>query len=349
MTVRQPSAPERPVRPRPARATAAIAKEIGPPRRPGRRIAGISALLLPYRSDGAIDEAGFRRHLRRTRAAGLRVAVNMDTGYGDLLTEVERRRVLAWASEEHAGAGADAQFIAGALPRGGGREPWRAYARAGAEIAAAGGVPILFPSPAFAKLDDAGLVRLFREAAAAAEHFLAFELGTMFNPHGRMFSERVWRALLDMPQCLGVKHSSLRRDWEWERLRWRDRQRPGFAIYSGNDLAADMIEYGSDYLLGLSTFAPELFAARDRAWEQGSAGYLELRDMVQYLGWAGFRAPVPAYKHAAAIFLKLTGGLEDDSTHPRAPRREAWDRALLADAAERMRQVCPEAAGTPRG
>ncbi len=28
-----------------------------------------------------------------------------------------------------------------------------------------------------------------------------------------------------------------------------------------------MIEYGSDYLLGLASFAPEKFAERDRLWE----------------------------------------------------------------------------------
>jgi 4-hydroxy-tetrahydrodipicolinate synthase len=102
-----------------------------------------------------------------------------------------------------------------------------------------------------------------------------------------------------------------------------------------------MIEYGSDYLLGLSTFTPELFAARDRAWAEGKAEYLELRDFIQYLGWVGFRDPVPAYKHSAAIFLKLTGGLESDEPHPKAPRREEWDRALLADAARRFENVLP--------
>jgi hypothetical protein len=37
-------------------------------------------------------------------------------------------------------------------------------------------------------------------------------------------------------------------------------------IYTGNDLASDMVQYGSDYLPGLSTFAPQAFALRDRHW-----------------------------------------------------------------------------------
>ncbi|MGH9446529.1 MAG: dihydrodipicolinate synthase family protein, partial [Terriglobia bacterium] len=66
---------------------------------------------------------------------------------------------------------------------------------------------------------------------------------------------------------------------------------------------------------------------------------------IQYLGWAGFREPVPAYKHSAAIFLKLTHGIESDEPHPRAARRDGWDRPLLADAARRVAGLCPEIMG----
>ena len=45
-----------------------------------------------------------------------------------------------------------------------------------------------------------------------------------------------------------------------------------------------MIEYGSDYLLGLAAFAPEKFAARDRFWEAGDPEYYALPDARQYLG-----------------------------------------------------------------
>jgi hypothetical protein len=58
-----------------------------------------------------------------------------------------------------------------------------------------------------------------------------------------------------------------------------------------------------------------------------------MRDFIRYLGWVGFRQPVPAYKHSAAISLKLTGGLDSDEPHPQASWREDWDRALLADTA----------------
>ncbi len=309
-------------------------------RRPGRVVQGISAVLLPYGADGHIDEAGFRRHLRRTLHAGLRVAVNMDTGYIDLLTAEEKQRVLAWTA---AVVGERDWFFAGALPVESPGAAGLAYTRECAVIAEAGGVPVVFPSARTAALDEDALIQFFRVVASSVERFLAFELGPMFSPHGRMFSRRVLAALMEMPHCIGLKHSSLNRATEIARLELRDRARPDFVIYSGNDLAADMIEYGSDYLLGLSTFAPELFAARDLAWAQGNAHYLELKDFIQYLGWIGFREPVPAYKHAAAIFLKLTGGLDCDEPHPRALRREEWDRKLLADAARRL-QAIPQSA-----
>ncbi|HXJ94326.1 MAG TPA: dihydrodipicolinate synthase family protein [Terriglobia bacterium] len=311
-------------------------------RQPGRTVDGISAALLPYDREGRIDEAAFRCHLRRTLDARLRVAVNMDTGYVDLLTSEEKLRVLTWTAETAGKSG----FVAGALPAPEVAASLKAYGHECETIATAGGTPIIFPSALTAAMDDAALIEFFQTIASSTSRFLAFELGKMFNPNGRIFSARVLSALMAIPQCLGLKHSSLDRDTELQRIELRNRERPGFSIYSGNDLAADMIEYGSDYLLGLSTFAPELFAARDKAWADGKAQYLEYRDFIQYLGWIGFRDPVPAYKHSAAIFLKLTAGLACDHPHPRAPRRESWDRDSLADAARRLERLMPRSQGT---
>lgn len=81
-----------------------------------------------------------------------------------------------------------------------------------------------------------------------------------------------------------MKHSSLDRVMELERLALRDEYGPDFTIYIGNDLGIDMIEYGSDYLLGLAAFAPEKFAERDRLWESGDPAYYGLSDALQYLG-----------------------------------------------------------------
>ena len=147
----------------------------------------------------------------------------------------------------------------------------------------------------------------------------------MFAPFGKIYSLEVYRGLLGVKKCLGAKHSSLRRELEWQRLRLRDELRPDFQVFTGNDLAIDMVMYGSDYLLGLSTFAPDLFARRDRYWETGDPRFYELNDVLQYLGFLAFRDPVPAYKHSAAMFLKLRGWIGCDATHPQSPSRPESD------------------------
>jgi hypothetical protein len=101
-----------------------------------------------------------------------------------------------------------------------------------------------------------------------------------------------------------------------------------------------MVVYGSDYLLGLSTFAPDAFAARDAAWAaKDDARFWALNDVLQYLGQLAFRAPVPAYRHDAAMFLRIRGWLDCDETHPSSPRRPDADRDLLADIAARLHSL----------
>ena len=151
----------------------------------------------------------------------------------------------------------------------------------------------------------------------------------MFAPFGKIYSLPLYRELMGVKQCVGAKHSSLSRQREWERLVLRNQVRPDFRVFTGNDLAIDMVMYGSDYLLGLSAFAPDLFAQRDAWWESGDSRFYERNDQLQYLGCLAFRDPVPAYKHSAAMFLKLRGWIETDQTHPQSPTRPESDRAIL--------------------
>jgi len=165
---------------------------------------------------------------------------------------------------------------------------------------------------------------------------LGFELGPVFAPNGEIFDEDTFRGLMDIPEMKGAKHSSLDRLQELRRLELRDKHRPDFRIYTGNDLAIDMIEYGSDYLLGLATFAPEKFAERDRLWAAGDPAYYAASDALQHLGNIAFRPPVPAYKHSAAVFLHLTRRIPSSRTHPLNPERPAWETEILRDCAHRL-------------
>lgn len=306
---------------------------VPPPIQPGRTITGMSAVLVPYRADGDIDWAGVEAHIERTWSAGLTPAVNMDTGYVQLLGPDAIRRVLDLAAAVTGG-----DFVAGAYVADEPGDPFdlSAYAAAAEAISRRGGTPVVFPSHGLSALDEAGWVGGLAALGEVVGDFIGFELGTMFVPYGRIVSLDAYQGLMEVPQCIGAKHSSLSREAEWERLALRDRVRPTFKVLTGNDLAIDMVMYGSDYLLGLSTFAPDLFAERDRRWAAGDPGFYELNDLLQYLGQFTFRAPVPAYRHDAAMFLRLRGWAASDVTPEGAPRRPAWDRVVLADIAGRL-------------
>ena len=303
-----------------------------PPLIPGRHIEGNSAVLLPYANDDQPDWESFRRLLDRTWAAGLTPAVNMDTGYVNLLTPAERQRVLSETTE----VGHGRPFIAGAFIEGEPGDPSKAYLRAVTQIRASGGTPILFQTTALADATEQHVLDVYACVAQGGGPLLAFELGAMFAPFGRIYSEDFFQRLLDIEAFTGLKHSSLDRELEWLRLDIRDRHRPGFKVYTGNDLAIDMVFYGSDYLLGLSAFAVDAFARRDQYWTSGDPRAVQLNDVLQYLGQLAFRAPVPAYKHSAAQFLKLCGVIPTDRPHPRSPRRPDSDVALLQDIRERL-------------
>jgi dihydrodipicolinate synthase/N-acetylneuraminate lyase len=294
-------------------------------------------VLLPFAADDRPDWTGFRILLDRTWTAGLTPAVNMDTGYVHLLTPAERARVL----EEARDVGAGKRFVAGAFIEGEPGEPAPLYRRAIDLIRGYGGTPIVFQCSALLQSEEDDVLTVYRKVGEAGGPLLAFELGSMFAPFGRIYSSGFIRRLIDVEAFTGMKHSSLDRDTEWARVRIRDQYRPDFRIYTGNDLAIDMVFYGSDYLLGLSAFFVEAFAARDRCWAAGDSRALMLNDLLQYLGQLAFRPPVPAYKHSAAQFLKLRGLIATDRVHPRSPQRPASDLALLDDIRLRLEAALP--------
>jgi dihydrodipicolinate synthase/N-acetylneuraminate lyase len=203
-------------------------------------------------------------------------------------------------------------------------------------IVSFGGTPILFQTSQLHGKPAKEKAEIYRETSRGYSGVLAFELGRMFAPNGEIFDEEMVRRLMEIPEIVGMKHSSLDRLVELERLALRDTHRPDFRIYTGNDLGINMIEYGSDYLLGLATFAPEKFAERDRLWETADPRYFALSDALQYLGNVAFREPVPAYKHSAAVFLHLTGRIPSTKTYPRNPQRPAWEEEMLGDCARRL-------------
>ena len=299
-----------------------------------RSIRGMSAILLPFTAAGRIDWDGFTAHVARTAAAGITPAVNMDTGFVQLIDDATREQALRLARE----VVGDGELVAGAcvVDAAGAAFDTAAYGRQFAMITAVDALPVIFPSFGLTSGTDADFIARYRQLAEMVPRFIGFELGQAFVPSGRVLGLEAYAELVQIPNCLGAKHSSLSRRLEWQRLALRDRLRPEFHVFTGNDLAIDMVRYGSDWLLGLSTAWPEAFAQRDRWWAAGDSRFDELDDALQALGDFAFRDPVPAYKHSMAQALQLRGLLACDEPHPDSPRRPASDRPIIATILERI-------------
>ena len=80
---------------------------------PKRKITGISAVLLPFSADHSVDWTAFERHVARTAEAGLTPAVNMDTGYVNLIDDGVRGEALRRTRSVLGDEG----FVAGAFVR----------------------------------------------------------------------------------------------------------------------------------------------------------------------------------------------------------------------------------------
>ena len=298
-----------------------------------RKVKGIAAALLPFETDGRVAVEAFQKHLRSTQQAGLENAVNMDTGYVNFLSEVDKISVLQWTKEA---LGKDVPFVAGAYIEGQTGDIVGLYRKQMDAILGFSGTPILFQTSRLHGKSAKEKAEVYRDTCGGYSGVIAFELGQMFAANGEIFDSETFLRLLEIPEILGIKHSSLDRQVELERLALRDAHRPDFQIYTGNDLGINMIEYGSDYLLGLATLAPERFAERDRFWETADPRYFALADALQHLGNVAFRRPVPAYKHSAAVFLHLTGKIPSNRTHPKNPQRPGWEEEIMRDCVGRL-------------
>ncbi len=298
-----------------------------------RKATGYAACLLPFETDGSIARSSFQAAVERTTTAGLGCAVNMDTGYANYLEPSERTLILELTKETIAGR---RDFVSGAFVEGLEGDLVSLYRTQMDEIVSYGGTPILFQTTRFHGWKPSEIVDLYSKVCEGYDSVIGFELGAMFAPNGLIFDEETITGLIQIPALKGIKHSSLDRGIELRRLEIRDEIRPDFKIFTGNDLAIDMTEYGSDYLLGLAAFCPELFALRDKYWLEGDDRYAALTDAIQYLGNISFRAPVPAYKHSCAVFQNLIGRCPSPLTHPKSATRPDWEKEILADCVGRL-------------
>ncbi len=173
--------------------------------KPRRAITGISAILLPFNEDGQIDWDGFCAHVARTTEAGLTPAVNMDTGYVNLLDEDTRRKVLQHTHQTLSGG----EFVAGAFVTDAPGDKWNvdAYQRQISLIQRFGGVPVIFQSYGLTGQQPDAILKAYAALGRDCPRYIAFELGKMFALFGEIYDLEVYEGLLDIPQCIGAKHS----------------------------------------------------------------------------------------------------------------------------------------------
>lgn len=109
--------------------------------KPRRKITGVSAILLPFDEHGNVDWEGFTAHVVRTVEAGLIPAVNMDTGYVNLIDAATRIMVLKRTRQ----ALGSKEFVAGAFVADTPDSSWNPdeYRKQIEAIAENGGMPVI--------------------------------------------------------------------------------------------------------------------------------------------------------------------------------------------------------------
>ena len=167
---------------------------------PRRKITGISAILLPFDGHGEVDWAGFDAHVVRTAAAGLVPAVNMDTGYVNLIDDKTRIEVLRRTREVLG----NQDFAAGAFVGDNPESKWNpdAYRKQIEYITKNGGMPVIFQSYGLTNLAEPEIVAAYAALARECDGFIAFELGKMFAPFGKIYSLETFAEIMALPQCV---------------------------------------------------------------------------------------------------------------------------------------------------
>ena len=186
----------------------------------------MSAVLLPFTTDGAIDWPGFEAHVGRTVAAGLVPAVNMDTGFGPVLDVADRAPRAAADRGEHDGASGSPARTSPDAP-GAAFDPDGVRPRVRRDRRGAAGSRSSSRRTVWPRSTTTRWSPRTSGSRPGSIGCSASSSGPMFHPAGRIFTLDVFRRLLEIPGVIGLKHSSLDRAQEWERLAIRDAHRPG--------------------------------------------------------------------------------------------------------------------------
>jgi 4-hydroxy-tetrahydrodipicolinate synthase len=291
-----------------------------------------TALVTPFRDDGALDESGLRRLVRRQIAGGVAGLVPCGTtGEAVTLDPDEHERVVAAVVEEARAADRPVKVIAGC----GSNDTRKSQDLAG-RCRRAGADALLVVTPYYNKPTPRGLVAHFKAVADAGGLPVV-----PYNVPGRTGLNLQPETVLELakdPRIVAVKEASGSLDQACEILRARP---AGFAVLSGEDsLAVPMIACGGDGVIAVvSNEAPALYTELIAAALAGDrARAAELQARIFPLMKANFRESNPIPVKWALERLGLIGGalrlpLVPLSPAHHQPMEEALTAAGLLDAA----------------
>jgi 4-hydroxy-tetrahydrodipicolinate synthase len=283
-----------------------------------------TALVTPFSSSGAIDEAALRALIERQIAGGVRLLVPCGTtGESATLTEEEDRRVIKLTVEAARGrayviAGTGSNSTAAAIE----------YSRAARSL---GADALLVVAPFYNKPTQGGLYAHFRAVAEAVDYLPI----VIYNVPGRTGSnitaQTALRLAREVENIVAVKEAS----GDLSQIMAILRERPeGFNVLSGDDaLTLAMIALGADGLVSVaSNEAPDLMSryvelALAGKWQEARALHYRLLPLME----VNFIESSPGPVKAALAMMNL---IEEHFRLPLVPITER--------SRERVREVITE-------
>jgi 4-hydroxy-tetrahydrodipicolinate synthase len=276
-----------------------------------------TALVTPFTSTGALDEATLRRLLKRQVHEGIHFLVPCGTtGESPTLSAHERRRVVEITLEE---AGGRVPVLAGA-----GGYDTREVIETAREMASIGAQGVLSVTPYYNKPTPEGLYRHYSAIAEAASLPLI-----VYNVPGRTgcnVDPATLARLATIPHVVGVKEASGNVTQICEICHDVP---PGFLVLSGDDmLTLPAMAVGAHGVISVaSNEVPGLMARMVEAYERGDvAAARDIHQRLLPLMLANFAESNPIPVKAA---LAMMGLAEESYRLPLVPPR-AETRTRLA-------------------
>ena len=279
-----------------------------------------TALVTPFKADGAVDEKRLRELIEFQLAGGVRILVPCGTtGESVTMTEEENQLVIRTTVELSRGR---AKVIAGT-----GSNSTAVTIKRSQEARSLGVDGVLTVAPYYNKPTQEGLYAHFRAIAEAIDNLPV----VIYNVPGRTSSnisaETTLRLARDVENIVAVKEASGNFSQIMEILRGRPE---GFRVISGDDaLTLAMIALGGDGLISVaSNEAPEMMSRmNDLAlagnWDEARALHYHLLPLME----ANFIESSPGPVKAA---MALMGLIEENLRLPLVPVQEKT-RARMRD------------------